>query len=138
MSLRYPSYKVLSAADLGFSAKLTSAAVTSSTFDASGFNRLTLYIKFIRAAGTGDLDFTLEAFDAAQNDWFPVQAVATATGVSTFTVNTLRKATGSASINYEIRFLDLQFHNLRLKSAAVTSSTTDNVTVTAELYRQGA
>jgi hypothetical protein len=125
--------KPLSAFDLGFSSQLVTGAVTGTTFDATNYQALTLYFKFTRVAGTGNLDFTVEAYDDAQADWFPLQAIETATGTSTLTLSTIRRASGNVSVNFECRLTELQFHKLRIKSSLVTSASTDTITITGEL-----
>lgn len=130
---RFARQREVPAAELGFNSVACSGAVTGTTFDVTGANRMTLYVIFTRAFGTGNLDLTVEAFSPSLNDWVMLNTVAVSSGVQTLSDGTLRKATGSATCKYEIRLTDLMFRKMRIKSVAVTSATTDTLGISAEL-----
>lgn len=132
-SPRFGRMDYLAPAEMGFAEGLCVNAITGSTFDATGANRITLMVFFTRVAGTGNLDLTMEAYDEAKADWVVVNTVAVAAGVETFTDGTIRKATANVTQKYEVRATDLFFAKMRVKSVAVTNATTDTLSISAFL-----
>lgn len=135
---RFLRQQYLRSNQLGMTAKLTSGALTSSTFDVRGCCAMAFMFEFTRVAGTGNITFTVEAQNPETLNWIVLQSVDTAAGVSTLTDNSIVKATASASCSGEFRLRNLCYFNMRLKVAAVTASTTDAITVNAVMsYGEG-
>ncbi len=133
MSDRFNRYRYVTPTELGLSEVLLTGVTTSNTFDTGGCNRMTLLVFFTRVAGTGNLDLTLEAYDQVKNDWVFVNTTSVSSGVITLSDGTFRKATGSATCKYEIRLTDLLFEKMRIKTVAVTSASTDTLSISAYL-----
>ena len=132
LSYAHPRYNWLPPATVGISAAATNSAITGSTFDVSGFDRMTLFVHFTRVAATGDIDITVEGYDETMSAWVTLQATETVTGVTTLTANTVRKATGSASQAYEVRFTEMCFRKVRIKVAIPTAAgATDLLSISA-------
>ena len=125
----------INAADLGWNAKATNAAVTGSTFDATGADGLTVYCHFTRGAATGTISLNVQAYDEVNAAWVTLNTVAITAGASALSAMSVDKATGSASQAYEFRLEKLRFHKMRISMAAAVTAAdaTDLLTLTAEL-----
>lgn len=92
----------------GCSAIRIDSAVTcggNTGFNVTGFNVLTLDIKFVRTAATGSITFNLECSNDLGVTWYVKQASSVAsTGADTITDLTPTRATASASKNFEYTF----------------------------------
>ena len=131
---RFVRTRYIPPATLGLNAQQLGAERTSSSFDATGANSLSLRVSYARNAGTGNLDLKLDIFDTAINDWIPMNAASIASGVATMDEFIIRKATGDASIKYEARLTDLHFGLMRIRVQNPTSATTsDTITIAAEI-----
>lgn len=131
---RFGRSRYMHGAELGFNDTLVTGAVTGTTFDATGCNRMTLMVTYTRvAAGAVNLDLTVEAYDPGKAAWIVVNTTAISSGIQTMTDGTIRKALASASQAYEVRLTDLFFQKMRIKSVLVTGATTDTLYIGAFL-----
>lgn len=130
-NLRFARQRWMPPAELGFNEVTVSGTNTGTTFDATGANKMTLFVFFTRVYGTGNLDLTVEAYAPSVGDWVVLNTAAVSAGVETMTDGTIRKATASTSQKYEVRLTDLFFSKMRIKSAAVTSASTDTLSIEA-------
>lgn len=73
-------------------------------FNVTGFNVLTIDIKFVRAAATGSITFNLECSNDLGATWYVKQASSIASGIDTLSDLVPTKATASASKNFEYTF----------------------------------
>ena len=124
---------------LGWSAKAANAAVTGSSFDATGADGLTVFVHFTRVAATGTIALSVQAYDEVVEAWTTLQTVAVASGTATLSAMSVDKATGSASQAYEVRLTELRFHKMRINMAAAVTAAgaTDLISISAELTAQG-
>jgi hypothetical protein len=138
MDFRFPKQRRLTTSDIGLNAVATNAAQTGSTFDATGYNALTLFLHFVRVAATGSIELTLEAYDDIKAAWVAVQDPGVnVAGTVTYSPLKLTKATGSASIVCDMRVTGLNHNKLRIKSSVITAAgDTDLLTVTGILSYQ--
>ncbi len=129
----FPRSRRIQPADLGWSAKAANAAVTGSTFDLSGMNSLTLFVHFTRAAATGTISLSVQAYDEIVAAWVTLQTTAITAGAVTLSAMSLDKATGSASQAYEVRLTGLNFAKVRVNMAAAVTAAgaTDLITISA-------
>jgi hypothetical protein len=132
---RFARTRYLPATELGMAAVPCNNTKTSSTFDATGANRLTLMVFFTRVAGTGNIDLAIDAYDPYKDDWVKINTATVSGATVTMTDCVFRKASGSASQKYEIRITDVLFGKMRIRlDAAVTAAgATDLLDVSAYL-----
>jgi hypothetical protein len=117
--------------ELGYNAALSSAAVTGTAFDITGANAVTFFVHFTRAAGTGNMAFSVDVYDDIVAAWVPLHVASASGGTVTYVAASFVKATASASTTLEIRLRDLNFNKMRINSSIITSSSTDSLTISA-------
>ncbi len=132
-NFRFLRQKRVTPVELGYNDALSSGAVTGTAFDITGANAVTFFIHFTRAAGTGNMAFTVDVYDDIKAAWVPVHTVDLSAGSGTLTyfAASFVKATGSASTTMEIRLRDLNHNKMRINSSIITSSSTDSLNISA-------
>ena len=119
----------ISAGLLGLSAITGSSETTSSTFDVSGYNELTLTAALTWVAAS-KITIVPEYSNDAGTTWCRLASESVAAGVSTLTQFQWERAV-TASENYSVS-LGLNYKLMRLK-VTMTGGTTDALTITAKL-----
>ncbi len=126
----------LTPAALGLNSVGLDAERTSSTFGLQGATNLAVFVKHTYAAATRidvNLDLTPDGLDGTGSvtDWYKSQTVSISSGTATLSELDTQKATGSASVNYEIRFTDLNAAYGRLRISSTSGTASDLAVVTA-------
>jgi len=122
----------ISAAKLGLDDVAINSSTNSNQFATSGFDQLTIFVKYTRSAGTG-VTFQIETTEDNGSTWHKVQTTAIASGVVTLSDATYTKVS-SSSTNYAVN-IPINCEQVRISSLIATGTPTasDKATVRVRL-----
>ena len=113
----------ISAASLGLDDVAINSSTNSNRIVTSGFDQITIFVKYTRNAGTG-VTFQIEASEDAGETFHKVQTTAIASGVVTLSDSTFTKVS-SSSVNYVVN-LPVNYDQVRIASLIATGSPNAN------------
>lgn len=131
---RFVRHKILEAPELGLSAVTLASERTSSSFSATGWDSLTIYVNLTARSGTTALICKLEVSNDGGTTWGQIKSESIAAGTGTLSSYSQSFATTSTGLT-PYRF-DLDDDLVRVKVSATSGAAGDVCTVTARLSKR--